>query len=189
MALILKGCLQQTCDGLEFNDQTGLYNATTNPGGYGSENVVLGPSDFDTYELSLWAPDNDYYADVPAPSVTLDLLEDVPTPDPDDHYKWPFTEAQVGIPLADGPWYWEAVGVKDGDEYRTQGVVIFLNDLRASINAKLKGWDPTCPCKAGCYDIADLYAKFLVLEKGGICDPQGSIDVIKWMKAKLKACC
>lgn len=186
--LELKGCLEQSCDGLEFNDLTGAYSVD-NQGGYGAPNVVLDPSDFDTYELSLWAPDNDYYADTPSPSVTLDLLADVPAPDPDDHYKWEFTATQVGLAMDDGPWFWEAVGTKDGDTYRTQGVAIFLNDLRSKINAKLKEWDPTCPCKSGCYDIAELYAKFLVLEKGGVCDPQGTIDVIKWMKNQLKKCC
>lgn len=191
MPLQLKGCLSQTCDGLSYEDATGTYNALTNEGGYGVANGVTGPADFDTYTLSLWTPDNDYYADTPTPSITLDLLEDVPTPDASGFYTWEYLLSQLeGITaIGDGTWYWEVLGVKDDVEYRVQGFALFINDLRSGIYAKLKSWDPSCPCKTGCQDIGDLYSKFLVLECWGACDGVNANKVIRWLTSKLKTCC
>lgn len=191
MPLQLKGCLSQTCDGLSYEDATGTYNALTNAGGYGVANGVTGPADFDTYRLLLWAPNNDYYADTPTPSITLDLLENVPTQNPAGFYTWEYLLSQLeGITaIDDGTWYWEVVGVKGAEEFRIQGFALFINGLRALSDAKMKPWDPTCPCKSGCTDIASIQMKFFILERGGTCDPEKAEEVIKWLKSQLKTCC
>jgi len=190
MALQLKGCLSQSCDGFSYKDITGPYNADTNNTGYGSPNEVDGPSDFSSYELRIWDPTNNYYSDTPVATATLDLLDDVPTPDSEGFYTWDFTAADIDLTaINDGVWFWEVVGIKDDIEYPAQGFALFINTLRGNIDTKLKTWDPTCPCKKGCQDPGELYAQFLVLECGGVCDPAGAADVIKWLTAKLKLCC
>jgi len=188
--LEVKGCLDQSCDGLTFKDITGTYNVVDNPNGYGIANVILGPSGFDTYELRLWDPSNNYYSETPVPTVVLDLLTLVPPPDSQGFYSWDYIASQIGVSeILDGAWFWEVIGVKDADEYRTQGFGVFINILRAKMDAKLKAWDPTCPCKKGCQDIGELYSQFLVLEAGGTCDSNSVGDVIKWLSNKLKNCC
>jgi len=189
MSLVLKGCLVQSCDGISYSDQTGPYSVD-NTGGYGTPNPVDGPADFDSYVLKIWDPTNDYYAETPAPTATFDLQDTAPAPDAEGFYTWEYIASQLGLSsVNDGVWFWEVLGVKDNVEYRTQGFALFLNTLRGLLDTKIKTWDPTCPCKAGCQDVGELYAKFLVLECGGPCDPEGAADVIKWLTSKLKLCC
>jgi len=190
MPLILQGCLAQTCDGLSFSDITGLYNAVDNAGGYGSENGVTGAADLDSYVLRIWDSPDSYYANPSVPVATLDLLESVPSPDSSYHYTWSYTAEELGLTFNDGgSWYWEVLGIKDADEYFAQGNAFFLNALETRINAKMKSWDPTCPCKKGCADVGELYAKFFVLKCFGTCNIAEANDVIAWLNSQLKTCC
>ncbi len=188
--LVLQGYAQQTSGGASFTDATGFYNDPNNLTGYGAPNPVDNPSEFDSYVLKVWAPGNDYYAETPVPTVTIDLQASIPAPDVDDHYVWNFSPAQLGVSsVQDGAWYFEAVGTYGAGVYRLNKVAIFLNDLEAKVSAKMKGWDVTCGCKAGCEDIGALYAKFLVLKCGGVCSPKDVSKVIAWIGSKLKLCC
>ena len=48
----IKLCLAANCTGLTFYEETGVYNAATNPGGYGAPNPTL--ASVDHAELLIW---------------------------------------------------------------------------------------------------------------------------------------
>lgn len=71
MALIpkIKLCLASNCTTLSFFETTGVYNATTNVGGYGAPNVET--SDIDAAVLTVISPSDQTY--------TIDVFGDFPS--------------------------------------------------------------------------------------------------------------
>ena len=189
MSLTLKGCLEEGCNTLSFIDTTGNYNVINNPGGYGAENGVAGPADFDSYNISFWDPTKDYYTD--EPTVTINLQSAVPTQAEDGSYTWVFTAAQLGVTtVSDGFWYYEAVAKDTTYEYTVQGAVMVLYNLDQLMQAKALKWKPGCgTCKGGCDSISKLLMDFLVLKCGGTCDIEGAKKAITYLRNKVATCC
>lgn len=186
MALELSSRVCEGCDSLTFTDTTGLYSVD-NLTGYGPENGVDGPSDFTTYTLEVWFPGSDLTGD---PDYTYNLLTVVPTPDADDYYTWTITKAMLGVdPIISGIYNFKATGILAPANYISDTEVIFIKDLEAKVDAKMLDYDPTCPCKKGCVDKAQLYAEFLVAKCGAICDAEKAQFLIDSLYSKTKNCC
>ncbi len=189
MALVLKSCITEECDGLRYTDKTRDYDATSNPNGYGPENGVTGPSDFDTYTLSWWDASVDPNGN--PPTAVIDLLANVPAQSPDQDYDWPtFTLSELGVSaITDGIAYFEVVGVKDGDEYRADFEALLVKGLYEQLKPKGAKWRPGGCQKPGCIPALDLITAFMVVQCGWACDPAQAKDIIKWIKANLNAIC
>jgi hypothetical protein len=186
MALTLSACLSESCDGISFVDNTGPYSAD-NLGGYGVLNDITGPGDFDSYTLKLWGPSQDPSTDDPL--IEQDLLLDIPTADDDGYYTWPFTAEELGVDFTSGVWYMEVVGVLDGDEYTFNSSPVLLEEISLLVDAKMKGHDPTCPCKKGCQDPGELFENLQILRCGSTCSIEDTNKIIAWLRAKIGQCC
>ena len=188
MALELKASVCEGCNVFQFVDTTGLYNASTNPTGYGGFNGVLDPFDFDTYTLSVWFPNSDINT---AADYTYNLLTlPNPIPDAEDHYTWTITAAMMGVSvIKSGVYNFTATGVKDGLTYLVDVQCIFTNDIKEKLDAKLLDYDPTCGCKKGCEDPLELYAQLITVECGGICDAEKSQSIIDSLYQNVPNCC
>lgn len=188
--LQLAACVKETCDGLEYVDTTLNYNAETRPGGYGSPNPVDGPADFDTLVFSLWLPGVDP-ATTPTPSVTVNLLTDVPAQAADQTYTWPvFTFEQLGVTIVEsGVGYVEVVGYKDGEPYRNDFNVIFTKELYDILKVKRARWLPGTPMKPGCMPVSELWNSLQGVMCGGICSTEESADIIAWIRSNLNNIC
>lgn len=188
MALILKGCVEEACGGFTYTDTTGTYS-TTNLGGYGVANTITGPADFDTYTLTFWDPTKDPSTD--APTVVLNLLQNVPTADADGHYAWPeFVFGELNLPyITAGVGYFEAVGTKDGDEYRFDFIAVFTQEIYDKVKAKVKAMKFGGKCAADCTSAASLWEALMVVQCGGSCSKEQTNDIIAWLKAQLKKSC
>jgi hypothetical protein len=185
MALSLAHSHDEGCSTFSFIDQTGAYPSPST--GYGAQNGVTSPSDFDTYVLSIWGPDQDPSTDTA--QFIYDLLEEVPTADDDNYYTWTFTEDDLGFELDAGVYYMQAVGTKDGEEYTSQTYPVLVNELCDLVDAKMKDYDPTCPCKAGCQDPALIWANYKLLKEGATCSADQSRNIITWLQNQLERCC
>lgn len=189
MALELRGCLSQACDGITLFDTTGDYSVDS-PGGYGPENGVTGPLDFDTYTLRIWAPDLDPSAD--DPTATIDLKDPAPVgPDDDGNYRWDISLAELGLTsVEDGVWYAEAVGVKDGDIYEMPPLMpIFTMGLRDDLKERLLAFNPSSSCKQGCENPLELWMMLKTVTCSGFCSIEQTKQVIAELKSKLPLCC
>ena len=188
MALELKASVCEGCNLFQFVDTTGLYNASTNPTGYGGFNGVLDPFDFDTYTLSVWYPGSDITS---TPNYTYNLLTlPNPVPDAEDHYTWDITAAMMGVSvIKSGVWNFTATGVKDGLTYIVDVQCIFTNDIKEKLDNKLLDYDPTCECKSGCEDPLELFAMLTTVECGGICDSDKAQAIISQLYQRVPNCC
>lgn len=186
--LEIRGFSCEGCNEFVYTDATKLYNVVSNPSGYGAENGVTGPSDFDTYTLSVRFPGTPIEDD---PDFVFNLLGSVPPIDADENYVWPaITAAQMGLTvLQSGVWTFTARGVISGVPYVADNVVIFVNDLASKFDTAMKDWDPTCPCAKGCEDISELYVQFLSVVCGGKCNAVQAQAIIDSLETKLPLCC
>jgi hypothetical protein len=77
MALIpkIKLCLASNCSDLTLYEQTGVYNATTNPGGYGSPNPLISQATSAT--LVVLTPENATYTVAITPTDNPDLAKPI----------------------------------------------------------------------------------------------------------------
>lgn len=185
MALILKGCIQENCNGFSYVDTTGPYNEESNEGGYGPENEIESPSDFASYVLNVWGPDQDRATDPPL--ATIDLF---PVPVADDHgfYSWQLVPQDFGMErIKEGIWKFQALA-NDG-AYSVELSAILTRTLKEDVDLKMKAWDPTCPCKAGCQDPKELFMALEVIRRGGVCDLEKSAEIIRYLRSQLKNCC
>jgi hypothetical protein len=176
------------CDEFDFIDTTGLYDAVTNPDGYGPENGITEPSDFDSYTLEVWFPGVDTTG--PA-SYTYDLLTPpVPTIDADDHYTWTITKGMMGLTvIKSGVWTMKATAVAGEATYIADVECIFVNDVSSKVDAKMLDWDPMCPCKKGCENPAELFVQLQTIKCGGICDAEKAQSAITNLYSRVKNCC
>lgn len=193
MSLILSACLSEDCDGIEYIDNTRLYSVT-NTGGYGVQNDITGPSDFDSYTLYLWAPSAD-----PAtadPTYTLDLQTDVPPIDSDEDYVWTFTLADLNATsLESGYWYMRALGVKDGVNYEVNSFNLFVSSLRSLVDQAISEAKIDCACKQGCVDPFRLYTLLDVISPrcgcgcSNVCSMDKVKTIVKYLYTNLPNCC
>ena len=184
--LVLKPCFHPDCNGFSYTDKTGTYNATTNPEGYGSENGVTGPDDFDTYSLSVWLPGQD--PNSPAQAV-LDLLP-APEPNAQGFYTWEFTLSDLGVSeIPYGFARMEITGVKDGDTFTATSGPLFLGDIPDKVNKAMLKFDPSCPCKKGCQNPIELFSALQAVKCGGVCDAEATERILKYIDNNIKNCC
>lgn len=189
MALQLKACIHQECDGIEFSDTTKEYDAEDNTGGYGGPNVITGPSDFDTYTLTFWDAALDPSVDTP--TAVIDLLLNVPTQAADETYTWPtYTFEDLGVTsISDGVAYFEVVGVKDGDEYRNDFTATFTKTLYDTLKVKMAAWRPGTQQKQGCLPVQDLWNALMDVRCGAVCSKEQATNIIQWLNANLNNIC
>jgi len=192
MALELKGCTSQLCDGFEYIDTTKLYSLT-NLGGYGPENGIEDPSEFDTYTLSLWSPQADPATD--EPTFELDLLANVPVIDDDEDYVWTYSLESLGVTsLKSGWWYFRTLATKDGDSYEVNAYALFTQDLRNLLAPFLKDVDPDKVCAKGCSDPLRLKALLDIVDPcnhcacANVCDMDKTTKIIDYLYSKLPGC-
>jgi hypothetical protein len=178
----------EVCDGFQFTDTTGLYDAVDNPTGYGGFNGVTGPFDFDTYSLQVWFPSSDTTG---AADYTYDLLTlPQPQPDADDHYTWSFTKAMLGLDnMTSGVWTFTATGTKGAAVYVVDVQCIFVLDINGRLSAKLKDYDPECGCKKGCEDPLELFVQMTTVACGGTCDLADAQYIIDDTYQRVTQCC
>lgn len=185
--LQLSTTTQEGCDEFSFTDATGLYSLLTNPSGYGPENGIDGPADFDTYVLNIRKP---HTAITDPPDYVFNLLTTVPAPDSDDHYTWVITGADLGITtFPSGVWTFTAIGTLASVQYISDSQCIFVKQLEALVDAAMLDYDPTCPCKDGCANPADLFVEMLTIKCGGVCDRDRVQAIIDSLLSKLPTCC
>lgn len=185
--LELSACVAEGCEEFTFKDVTGPYDATDNPTGYGVENGVTGPAAFTSYELLIWYPGSNIEDDA---DFTYNLGASIPTPDADGFYSWVLTQEDLDLTkLVSGVWNFTLMGVLSPSTYVADVEKIFINDLKDQVYDLMKEYDPTCPCKAGCEDRADLFAQLLTITCGGICDPDKAQEAIDNLYAKTTNCC
>lgn len=185
--LQLSTTTQEGCDEFNFVDATGLYSLLTNPSGYGPENGIDGPADFDTYVLNIRYPHTPITED---PDFVFNLLTTVPTPDANDHYTWTITATDLGLSeLVSGVWTFTAVGTLADVEYISDSQCIFVQQLQELIDDAMLDYDPNCPCKDGCANPADLFVEFLTLKCSGVCDRDKTQAAIDSLLTKLPTCC
>mgnify|MGYP003341190035 CR=1 FL=1 len=89
----IKLCLAANCTGLTFYEETGDYNATTNPGGYGAPNPTL--ASVDHAELYIWPLYS--LTNYVAPTYTITIT---PSDNPDLG-----TSILTDLNIQDGFWY------------------------------------------------------------------------------------
>lgn len=170
-------------------DTTGAYSVS-NPGGYGPENGVTGPTDFDTYTLTLWAPGLDPSTDTP--TAVINLIDPPPTgPDDEGAYSWEFTLSQLGVAsVADGIWYGEAVGVKDGDTYAADPFMpVFTRALRDQLSTRLATYDPSCGCSDGCEDPLELWMALKSVTCEAYCSREQTQRILTDLQHRIPNCC
>jgi len=101
MATVINFSVCQTdCNTLIFKDLTGAYDATTNPTGYGTPNLVL--ADVTTCVLSVTSPSGTTY--------TIDLIPTYPTVDTDLEFEITntvLTNSNSSAAIEDGLWVFE----------------------------------------------------------------------------------
>ena len=184
--LVLKPCFQETCSGVTYIDRTGPYDVTTNATGYGEPNDVTGPGDFSAYTLSVWLPGQDPEGD---PQVVLNLLPP-PAPDSSGFYSWSFTFEDLGVTsIPSGFAYMEVRGVFEGDEYDASAGPLFVAPTRAKVDAAMKRYDPTTPCRKGCEDPAKFFMMLTSVECDGVCDQEKSESILDYIDNNIKLCC
>jgi hypothetical protein len=180
--LNLSFCLRETCHGFDLIDKTGPYSPD-NEGGYGPENGVDGPNDFDSYTLKVWSPGLTYNDD---PSATINLLP-APVADGDGWYVWSFYASDLGLEMKSGWWSIEVVGVKDSMPYTARQSHPFLSDLWEKLSAKVM--DGGCGCDpCGGDEGQRLFMAYCTVKRSGNCDTEKSQRVVDWLYTKLDCC-
>lgn len=185
--LTLEACVIEDCDGLTYKDVTGPYATPGNPGGYGVPNDITGPSDFDTYTLSVWLPGSDTSGTA---DFVYDLLENVPAPDSDGFYSWAFTAEDLGLSvMTSGVYTFTATGTSGQSIFMDDVQKIFVKDVKSKvIDPAMKSYDPMCGCKEGCVDPTLLFAQFLTVTCDGVCDAAKSQSIINYLYTQQDCC-
>lgn len=189
MAFTLKPSLCANCDTLVYEDETGTYNATTNPGGYTGPGAPTGPADFTTYTLEVWYPGSD--RNNPA-DYTLNLLTSIPSPDVDGFYTWPaITLAELGMTtLADGVYQIEVTAIYSGTDYGKLLKVLSVSTLKGNIRSKVNASDPLCDCDDDCNDPMVLWNRLKRAQLAAECGQTTQASTItNWLLANWQNCC
>lgn len=136
MALIptIQLCLTSTCDVLTFSETTGVYDVSTNQGGYGTPNPAI--ADFVSAVLTVTDPDGVEYE--------IDLFDDFPTSNTDATYTIDLADLGGRTSIEDGYWQFEYTLVDDEEEeYTATKSYFFYCQTRCCVN-KLLARISTC---------------------------------------------
>jgi len=187
MSLKLKPCFIETCSGFTYIDKTGPYDASTNPTGYGPQNDVASPEDFDGgYTIRVWLPGQS--PDNP-PQATLNLFP-IPAPDANGFYTWEFTLADINAPsIPSGFARMEVVGISEGQEYEATAGPLFTLATQALVDKAMKPYDPSSPCANGCQDAGRFFMMLTTIQCDGVCDAEKTEGIIKYINDNIKNCC
>jgi hypothetical protein len=109
-------CLKSTCDELTFKETTGVYNASTNTGGYGAPNTAIG--DITTAVLTVTDPDGEEY------EINL-FTEDFPSDDEDFEYTIDLGDLGSRTSIEDGYWQF-SYAVSNGVTTYTANISYFF---------------------------------------------------------------
>lgn len=186
MALELQLNACETCEGIDIVDITGSYSLE-NPGGYGTPNSPPGPEWFDTYIVEVWAPGVDRNS---TPTYTLNLLSSAPAPDDNGYYTWSVTAAAMGLSeILSGVWSFKTTATLGASTFIADADVPFITEIQGKVDAKMKYYDPTCPCRDGCEDPMKVYRIFTTLSCGRPCSGDKADRTITYLRYLLKNCC
>lgn len=127
MAIVATQTVCIECNEVIVTETTGLYNATDNPGGYGTPNPDFGETT--PYTIGFIPPKGTTVV------YELDLNEDPPAPDADDNYVYPaITAADLGLAataaITSGVW---TLVVTFGTEVKNKKLFAW-GDINARIN-------------------------------------------------------
>jgi hypothetical protein len=183
--LDLRICFRETCDGIVLVDRTGLYNATTNPGGYGVQNETS-PAAFTTYVLSIWGVGVDPSE---PPLYTLDLLSPLPTPDSDGYYEWEISALDMGVTaIQSGVWYAEVNASTAITQYAADNSPPFTLDVKKKIvDPVMEKLDPLKKC-SDCGGKYDVFSAYQTIACNGVCSAEQTTNIINWLYSQ-KPCC
>jgi hypothetical protein len=187
MALKLKICASDSCNGITVYDTTGPYSPE-NLTGYGVENGVESPEDFDSYIMSLWKDGQDPLVDPPL--AIIDMTNYAFVADDEGNYPLFISLSQLGVEFVEsGVWYIQLEATLGLDTYLAVDSPIFLYELTDKLEKKMPGFDPTKPCKNGCEDVSKLASALDAVSCYGSCSGVKSSRIIKWIRTQLKNCC
>lgn len=131
MALIpnINLCLQSGCTDLIIRETTGIYDVTTNEGGYGSPNIET--TDVISAILVVIAPDNTEY--------TIDLLEldSFPKDNVDYEYTIPLSYIGNRESIEDGYWQFTYTVTTSGSEYSVSKSYFFYCNAKCCVSKML----------------------------------------------------
>lgn len=195
MALIIQTTADESCDGLVFYDITGLYNAVSRPGGYGTPNPDF--SEVIPYTVAVTLPGGT------APAYTLNLLASPPAPvvicncegENVSTYAWTITPTNLGLSEITPGIYTLAWSAGDTDGViggiPQTGVLYLLavHELEADIN------DLILQAFQGCDEDAqdralDMLAKLCAAQKMAGCGNRTKAQtMIDALVAELSQCC
>lgn len=177
------------CDEVVFQDVSGVYDATENPGGYGGGTNPDDPSDFTTYTLEVWKQGSDHNAD---PDYTLNLLNGgLPTPDANGNYSWTITLANLGVThLQSGIWYFKVTVVWNGAIITSDYTTLFVTHLSGLLDTEQAKVDPSCACTEGCMSTTDMLSHWTATQHIACCGYSQKADAdTQWIYANYKSCC
>lgn len=184
MALLpkIKLCLSSNCKTLNFYETTGIYNASTNTGGYGTPNVDT--TDIETAILTIISPDNVSYV--------LDMFStgDFPSDNIDFYYTIDLNDLNRTY-IEDGFWQFIYTVTTNTTTYTTNTSYYFycnaeccVSKLLSNINIETNGIDKTNINKVNIYKEASIFLESL--KNAAQCFNQPNFDSIN--KILLKIC-
>lgn len=137
MALERKISICIACGEIVIEDTTGVYDADTNPGGYGGPNPDF--ADATAYTVAVYAPG------ATEPAATLDLLLSPPAPDADGHYVYTLTAAQLGFTeqeIVSGVWSVDVTWNTEVEKRKVLAMGDIMRKIRKCIccNSKKHTW-------------------------------------------------
>lgn len=97
ISLKIKACIAENCKSIDFYEKTGIYDAGTNPGGYGAPNWTVGAAI--SAVVKIYLPGSDLLP-VSSPSATIDLFGP-PFPTSDVDLSASILNTDVGLGLND----------------------------------------------------------------------------------------
>ena len=149
-------CLSNSCTELSVSETTGVYNVTTNPGGYGTPNPATG--DVSSYVLVITDPDDVEY--------TIDLFANgFPTTNSDFEYSIPLTSLGNRTVIEDGYWQFAWTVVSTGPVTSTGNSAYYFT------------------CNTECC-VAALLANIVLEDNGCNCNDDATAKQMDYLRAK-----
>lgn len=174
-------CLNSACDTLTLTETTGVYNASTNTGGYGAPNITT--SDVETVLLTVIAPDDTEYE--------IDLTA-TDFPSSNDEFEYELDLADLGnrTSIEDGYWQFVYEVVDGATTYTATKNYMFYCESECCVAKLLAKVEPDeCDCDTQNLKRIENYTKartFLAsLKNAASCFNLDKFDIIKGILTKL----
>jgi hypothetical protein len=183
MALIptISVCLDSACDTITITETTGIYDASSNVGGYGAPNIAT--SDIDSAVLTIISPSEQTY--------TINLFDNsFPSSNTSYSYEIPMSELGNRTSIEDGYWQITYTLVDGGTTYTANGSKVFFCNAKCCVARLLAAIEPDeCDCNEQNIKRIENYTKartFLSsLENAANCFNIDRFDTIKAILDKL----